>query len=490
MSGPAAEALTVCQVRVFRAGAIAQSDVFYWRLCEPGMHSTVPSARCDLTPAAFSHTTEGYNMDWPEHVSAKLLRGFPKVLTMRQRSDIVYRNLQERLQAVLPAAMRETGFDMWLILCQEDNLDPVFTTLIPMDTWCPILQMLVFFDRGPGEGIEGINISGTNTRELYDRPYPGQLESEQWPMLLRAIQDRDPQRIGINIGATQWAAGGLTLNLYTQLVDRLPRPYVERLESAEPLATRWLATLSDSEIEIFEHVVSVARHLIADCYSRNTIVPGVTTIEDLQWTYWQRCTDLGLSVSFKPFFNLVRSRAVVDRYGAEDRVIRAGDFVHCDVGIRYLRLCSDHQQWAYILREGEQDAPAGFRALMAACNRLQDLFMAEFVQGLSGNELLGNILRRARTVGLPNPRVYSHSLGLFLHEPGPLIGLPWEQERCAGRGDVNLEYNNCFTMELSVRGPIPEWDGQEVTLGLEEDVAFTTDGCRLIGGRQTGFFLV
>jgi Xaa-Pro aminopeptidase len=428
-------------------------------------------------------------MEWPRHTSAAFARDL-SVLTMRQRSDIIYRNLQERLKTVLPAAMRENGFDMWLILCQEDNLDPVFTTLIPMDTWCPILQILVFYDRGREEGIEGINISGTNTHDLYARPYAGQLESEQWPLLLQVIQERDPRRIGINIGSTQWAAGGLTHNLYTQLVDRLPTSYAGRLQSAEPLVTRWLATLSEGEIEIYEHVVHTARRLIAECYSRKTIVPGVTTIEDLQWAYWQRCADLGLSVSFKPYFNLVRSRAGTDRYGPDDRVIRAGDFIHCDVGIQYVRLCSDHQQWAYVLREGEQDAPAGFRTLLSACNRLQDLFMAEFTHGLSGNELLANILRRAREDGLPNPKVYSHSLGLFLHEPGPLIGLPWEQESCARRGDVKLRYNNCFTMELSVRGPVPEWDGQEITFGLEEDVVFTSSGCRVIGGRQTAFYLV
>jgi hypothetical protein len=116
--------------------------------------------------------------------------------------------------------------------------------------------------------------------------------------------------------------------------------------------------------------------------------------------------------------------------------------------------------------------------------------MAEFRHGLTGNELLGNILARARREGIPGPRVYSHSLGLFLHEPGPLIGLPWEQEACPGRGDVALDYNNCFTMELSVTGPVAEWDGQELRLSLEQDVAFTRDGCRLIGGRQTAFHVI
>jgi len=116
--------------------------------------------------------------------------------------------------------------------------------------------------------------------------------------------------------------------------------------------------------------------------------------------------------------------------------------------------------------------------------------MSEFKLGLTGNELLENILARARNEGVPDPKVYSHSLGLFLHEPGPLIGLPWEQERCEGRGDVKLEYNNSFTMELSVTGNVPEWGGQEVRMSMEEDVVFTKDGCRTIDGRQTEFYLI
>jgi hypothetical protein len=379
---------------------------------------------------------------------------------------------------------------MWLLLCQEDDLDPAFGTLIPLDTWCPILQMLLFYDRGEGEGVEGINISGTRTFDLYDRPYTGQVEAEQWSLLTRIIRDRDPHRIGINIGAVQWAAGGLTHNLYTQLLERLPAPYVDRLESAEPLATRWLATLSDQEVELYEHVVGVARQLIAQCYSRRAIVPGVTSIEDLRWYFYQRCADLGLQVAFRPHFGLVRSAETTQQHGEDDQVIRAGDYIRCDVGIRYLRLCTDHQQWAYVRGPGEPDAPAGMKHLMAEGNRLQDVFMSEFREGLSGNQLLANILARARAEGLPNPKVYSHSLGLFPHEPGPLIGLPWEQERCPGRGDVALRANNSFTMELSISAPLPEWGGQEVRMALEEVVVFTGDECRPVDGRQTEFYLV
>jgi len=415
---------------------------------------------------------------------------FPSLLSMRERAGVIHQILKKRLETIMPIAMRETGFDMWLILCQEDNFDPAFTTLIPMDTWCPILQMLIFYDRGEEEGVEGINISGTNTYDLYDRPYTGQIEEEQWPLLRKIIECRDPKRIGINIGATQWAAGGLTHNLYTQLVEALPSKYVERLASAEPLATRWMATLTDNEVELYGHVGNVAHRLLAECYSRKAIIPGVTTTQDLQWYYWQRCADLGIRPSFRPGFYLTRNEAMRRKFGEDDRVIRPGDFVRSDVGIYYLRLHSDHQQWAYVLREGEDDAPEGIKRLMKEANRLQDVFMSEFKQGLTGNELLKNILTRARAQGIPNPKVYSHSLGLFLHEPGPLIGLPWEQERCEGRGDVRLEYNNSFTMELSIMDSFPEWDNQEIQMALEEDVVFTRDGCRLIDGRQTEFYLV
>ena len=413
---------------------------------------------------------------------------FPRVLPMRERSETIDRTLAGRLDTVLPVAMREAGLDMWIIICQEDDLDPVFTTMIPMDCWCPILQILVFYDTG--DGIERINLGRTNTKGLYDRPLNTEVESVQWAELKDIVAQRDPQRIGINIGAVQWAAGGLTHNLYLQLRENLPEGCAERLVSAEHACTRWLATLTDEEVPVYEHVVSVAHAILAECLSPETIVPGITTTTDVEWAYWQRAADLGLDVSFRPFFGVIRSTESRERHGKDDRTIRPGDYMHSDVGIKYMRYNSDHQHKAYILRPGETDAPDELKRLMGKANRLQDVFMGEFQQGLTGNELLSNILTRARTEGIPSPKVYSHSLGYFLHEPGPLIGLPWEQERCVGRGDVKLEHNYCFTMELSVCARVEEWNDEEFRLSLEEDVIFEEAGCRVLDGRRTTFHLI
>ncbi len=410
------------------------------------------------------------------------------VLPLRERAQVMREVLEERLETVLPAAMRAAGLDMWLVLCQEDDYDPLFRGLMPMDTWAPILQMLVFHDRG--DAVERINLSMTRTGGLYEAPWKGRDEAEQWAMLAEVVRERDPKRIGINTGRVQWAAGGLTHNLYEQLVAAIGEEYAGRLVSAEELVVKWAATLSEKEVEVYEDVVGVAHALLAECFSRKAIEPGVTTAADVEWYYWHRVADLGMEVSFKPFFDIVRAPAEKEKHGAEDATIRAGDLIHSDVGVRYLGLCSDHQQLAYVLREGETEAPKGLRVLHAEAQKLQAAFMGEFKEGLSGNEMLGLILARAREEGIPGAKIYSHSLGHFLHEPGPLIGLPWEQERCEGRGDVRLGENMSFTMELCVRGPVAEWDGEEVTLSVEEDVVFAGGVCRPIGGTQTEMYLI
>ncbi|HBO46048.1 MAG TPA: hypothetical protein DD670_19425 [Planctomycetaceae bacterium] len=414
----------------------------------------------------------------------------PRVLTLREQDEVTHRIIEKRLDTVVPLAMREAGIDMWLILCYEDAYDPIHTSMTPMNTWRPILQMLVFFDRGPDQGVERFNISMTNMRGLFEEPWKGRYEKEQWAVLREMIAARDPKRIGIHVGDVQWLAMGLTWSLHQMLREALPEKYAARLESAEPTATRWGATLIDDEIELYKHVVDVASTLISESYSRKAIVPGATTIDDLVWYHSQRVVELGMELAFPPSFYRFRSDAETARFGVDDPLLRPGDFIRCDIGLRYLRLITDQQHWAYILGPGETDAPEPMRRRMAQTHRLQHIFMDEMREGLTGDEMLANMLARAHREGITNPKIYSHSLGIFLHEPGPLIGLPWEQTSNPGRGDVKLRENSAFAMELSTGGPIPEWSANDFRVALEENVVFTQGRCRPISGLQKEFYLV
>lgn len=419
-----------------------------------------------------------------------IMPNLPQIMPVRKQVEVTTRILRNRLDTILPVALREADIDMWLIICQEDNLDPVYRTMIPMDTFPKVLQILVFFDRGKENKVERINLSMTNTSDLYEKPWKGGNHPEQWSMLSEIIEKRDPRKIGINIGDVNWAAGGLTQNLYNQLVQALPEKYVNRLTSAEIACNRWAMTLTEDELNLYPHISSIARQIIAQCFNPSSITPGVTTVQDLEWMFWQICSKNGLEQSFKPYFLIMRSDSAAKKHPVSDRIIRRGDVLVCDVGIRYLGLFTDHQELAYVRHMDETDAPRGLRNLLATNNRLQNIFMHEFKKGLTGNQVLANILSSAREAGIPSPMIYSHSLGLFVHEPGPVIGLPWEQNPFPGRGEVKLEYNSCYAMELSIEDTVPEWDNQQVWCPAEQIVQFTEDGCKPVDSVQTHFHLI
>lgn len=414
----------------------------------------------------------------------------PLVLPIREQDRLSRAIIASRLRTVLPEAMRTAGIDMWLIICQEDNYDPIFLTMTPVRIWAPILQMLIFHDKGEDEGVECLNLSMTDFGNLFEKVWNGNRHPEQWQRLAEIVSARNPRRIGINIGDVQWCGGGLTWNLHQQLVASLPEPYVQRLVSAEAAATYWASTLVEEELQFYPHIVRATKQIIADCYSPSTLIPGVTTTDDLQWAFMQYSRDRGLDLSFIPFFSIRRQDTEKAQHPTDDRVIRRGDLIHCDVGNRYLRLCSDLQEWAYVRRDGETDAPAGMKALFLQVARLQKVFMDSFETGRTGDELLARILSRARAEGIPNPKVYSHGLGYFLHEPGPLIGLPWEQTSNPGRGDVRLRPNSVFTMELSIEDAVPEWGGQMLRLGVEHDVRYTSEGCLPFDTVQSAYYLI
>lgn len=422
--------------------------------------------------------------------------GTPSVLTVRQQADLVHRITAKRLDTLLPRMMRETGFDMWIISCNEDNLDPIFETMVPYENWNPITQILVLFDQGPGKGVERLNVARTDTQGLFKNAWDAaawdtKKGESQWDALGRVIRERDPKRIGLNEGEVQWAAGALTSVLKKKIVEAVGPKYAARLQSAEPLVTLWAETLLEEEVELMERAAALSRSIIADMFSSKVVTVGQTTADDLRWYYWQRVADLGLKVSFSPFVSIRgRNPKDVEKWGKDDKVIRPGDLLHSDVGLKYMRWNSDHQEMAYVLRPGETDAPETFKKLIAEANRLQDVYCGEFRTGLSGNELLGKILKKARELGIPGPRIYSHSLGYFLHEPGPLIGLPWEQVNNVGRGDVKLVPMSAFTAEMSVTGPVPEWGGADFRVPLEQDILFDGERAFFLAGRQTSFHLI
>ncbi|MBN2432328.1 MAG: Xaa-Pro aminopeptidase, partial [Acidobacteria bacterium] len=86
--------------------------------------------------------------------------------------------------------------------------------------------------------------------------------------------------------------------------------------------------------------------------------------------------------------------------------------------------------------------------------------------------------------------IYSHPLGHHGHGAGPLIGLWDRQEAIPVRGEYPLYPNTCYAIELNVKLAVPEWNGQVVRFGLEQDAVLRPDGVVYLDDRQTTLHLV
>jgi hypothetical protein len=261
------------------------------------------------------------------------------------------------------------------------------------------------------------------------------------------------------------------------------------MKPAEELPLQFIASRVADEDAFYGQMQQLVWELVGDMYSAKVIVPGKTKASDLVWWWRQKVNDLGLGTWFQPSIEVQRAGMTEEQLG-DDPVIQRGDVLHCDVGVTAMRLNTDTQHMAYVLRAGETDAPAGLKQALANGNALQDLVMTEIRPGRSGNEILAAARAAMKARGIDGT-IYSHPIGMNGHGAGPLIGLWDYQDGVPGRGDAKVIANMWFSIELQATTPVPEWKGQAVRMALEEDMMIGTDGTpRWARGQQKKLWLV
>jgi hypothetical protein len=414
-------------------------------------------------------------------------------LAQRDRVEPINRMLEQRLDDLLPRLMRETGIDMWLVINREYAEDPVYFSLVPEPVFAARrTTMLLFYDRGEEEGVERLTVSRYPLGGVYEAAWEGGDLDEQWRRLGTLIEERQPRRIGVNVSRDWAIADGLTAALEERLRESLAPHLAQRLASAEQLAIRWLETRSAVQLAAYPGIVALARGVVSEAFSGRVITPGVTTTDDVAWYIRQRFADLDLAAWFMPYVNLQRSGeecAPDEPFCGTSGVIHPGDVLHTDVGICYLRLCTDTQEMGYVARTGEEDVPAGLRRALVDGNRWQDLLTTEFRAGRAGNEILAAARAAAVAAGL-EASIYSHPLGHYGHAPGPTIGMWDNQGPTPVQGDWRLFADTGYAIEGNVKVAVPEWDGQLVQIKLEQSAVFDGERVVYLAGRQTRWHFI
>jgi len=381
----------------------------------------------------------------------------PLILPMRERAEAIDHILNERIATVLPDLMERSGIDLWVIISREYNEDPIIKTFLP-STWQTARRRTILLISNPGNNqpLETLAVARYAVGETFIKAWDKELHGDQWDRLSQLIKERDPKNIGINYSDTFALADGVTKTEYNLFMQSLSPKYQKRVVSAENLAVGWLETRSQQEIIIYQQICRIAHEILAAGLTSEVIQPGITTTNDVAWWYRDRIRELKLTTWFHPSVSIQReSSPALDAKASilarhDDNVILPGDLLHVDFGITYLRLNTDTQQHAYVLKPGEQEAPEELNTAMKNGNRLQDILTNEFVTGRSGNEILANALAKAKDTLYPN---------------------------------------TAYSIELYAETDISSW-GKPVRIKLEEDAMFDGKDVYYIDGRQKEIFLI
>lgn len=422
------------------------------------------------------------------------------------REQIKIRNtwLEKRLKDLLPQLMIKNNLDCWVVMAREYNEDPVIMSLLPASMLsCRRTTILLFkleddmtlssysLSR-PGTGIDHLykgiwtNPKGQNWDDLDIMPYTTESDviydqpETQMECLARILDELNPKKIGLNYSDEFAFGDGLSWSLYKQFMNHLTPSLKKKVVSAEKLCINWLETRIPEEIVTYNGIVQIAHAIIEEAFSNRVILPGVTSNTDVKYFMMQKVIDLNMTPWFDYEVSIIRQG--VGPIGHE-AIILPGDILHCDIGLKYLGLCTDTQHNAYVCQLDECDAPEGIQQLQKDLNLLQDITIRNFSEGRTGNQVLEMSRNQAIEEGL-EPCIYTRPIGYHGHGAGPTIGLWDMQEGVPGKGDYPINNNTLYALELNVTSSIPEWDNQSVTLGAETNILFKDNVCTYLASRQ------
>ncbi|HYO42860.1 MAG TPA: M24 family metallopeptidase, partial [Candidatus Limnocylindrales bacterium] len=400
--------------------------------------------------------------------------------------------LASRLDTLIPMLMARAALDAWVLVAREYNEDPVLATMLPA-TWLDTARRrtILLFLRTPS-GVRRMAVARYPVGDAFPSAWDPEQQPDQWQRLAELLGEADPPRIGVDTSTAFPLADGLSASERAALMAALPPELAARVVSAEAAAIGWLETRLPEERSRMADACSASHGYLRRALSAEVITPGTTTTAEVEWWLRDAVGADGFGSWFQPTCSVQRrGTAARESFAGKlsETVIGPGDLVHIDFGIVDGGYCTDQQQHAYVLRPGEAGAPAGLAAGLARANRLQDLLLARFESGRSGNEVLRLTLEAAAAEALDG-LVYTHPIGLHGHAAGPTIGLWDNQVGVDGQGDYPVWPSTAYSIELQARVPVPEWDGQVVAFMLEEDAFFDGSACCFLDGRQAELWLV
>ena len=424
----------------------------------------------------------------------------------KERFAIQRNAIAEKLQTALLPAMRNHGIDMWIVLDRENNEEPLHVEL--GGGFAGVRGAFIFHDDG-SDTVQKLYYSSHEQpansviSQIYDETiYYGYSREGLTPHLRKAIEDRDPQTIGVNTSHTLPEADGLTVGLRNFLVDAIGPEYASRIVSAELLVRDFRLHRTPAETAIYTNLLGWSARWMEEALSTENVVTGVTTAEDVAWWLLDRALELGLTGWGT--VRVVREGELLPIHDP-DIPLEPGDIVGIDGGLQYLHYAIDIKRTAYILRPGETEMPESLQEVWRTTHEIGDFYASMMVPGAVGFETWSAINAAmeergyratgpdaggdATTTTEPEVGVYGHSVGNVAHDIGARIAadIPFAY---GDRVRFPLQANEWVSIEFHASIPVPEWDGKTWYARFEETAQITEEGVKWLIPTQKELFLI
>ena len=396
----------------------------------------------------------------------------------------------ERIETLLPAAMDQAGVEAWMIVCRENDNDPM-APHVGCENAGGSAAFLFFRTEG---GLRSVAVSpaGEATalaeKKIMDEVVVIERGAGLWVSVEALFMRFDPARIAINTGQSP-IADGLSHTQYEAMTSALGPAWPARMTSAEPLIRAWLAVKTPEEVAILRRAAAITARWQEEAYE--AAVPGVTTDRDIADFLEAKMAALGVGDGWAPEQNpAVNSGKDRGHSHPTGRVIEPGDFIQIDFGIRvYDRWVTDIQRFAYVLAPGETEPPADALAKWEAARAGSRAAFAAMKPGATGAE----VDRAQRVVMRQNGSISvmwstGHPVGYWAHDSGPSLSGGKEGAEPRGRQLEPLRPGMTFAFD-----GFHSWqltDSTTKTISVEEMVVITETGAEWLTEPQEDLILI
>lgn len=394
---------------------------------------------------------------------------------------------KQRISQLLPNAMKAAGVDCWMVICRENNNDPIAGHVGGENAGGTAAFM--FYIDADGFHSKVYSPSGEATAlddlDIHDEVVSARGSSIS--MAVDFIKESGFENIAINSSTSNSMADGLS---YTQRqsIERLMGKDSDKLVSSTELIYEWLSIKLPEEVEILTKAAQLTSDWQEEAYLQ--IVPGTSTDADIAKFLKQKMAEYGVSDGWAADQNPnVNSGPDRGHSHATDKVIMPGDVIQIDFGIKlYNQWVSDIQRFAYVLKEGETEAPediqfywesskAGSRAALAA--------MKPGATGASVDRAQRLLMQAAKSESVPWST--GHPVGYVAHDVGPSLG-GGMSTRVRPASAKLLKEGMTFAFD-----GFHAWkraDGTEKTISVEEMAVVTANGAEYLIAPQEELILV